>query len=147
MAGVIETCCISVLLCPVDSAFRDFYSKAKVVLTHPAPPAEIVCPGVSAFSSHPQTPWTMDLGLTHVGLGVSALLCTVTSLSPFPRPGQWGYPKCLTGWVAEGVNAECLAPAWLSQAGYAPSSPQCPHVEVALAYYPHVVCSQSRSRP
>lgn len=44
----------------------------------------------------------MDLVFILVGLGVSALLHTVTSLSPFPL-------KCFIGWIAEGANAECLA--------------------------------------
>lgn len=104
MAGVIEICCISVLLCPVDSAFGDFIPKLRSSSATLLLPTEIVCPGVSAFSSHTQTPWTMDLGFIPVGLGVSALLQTVASLIPFP-------PKCLIGWVGEGANAECLAPA------------------------------------
>lgn len=96
-AGVSENCCISLVPALWTVPLGIFIPCSSTLVL----PAEIVCPRIPTLSSYTQTSCTMDLGITHMGLRISVLLRTVTSLSPFSHPGQWDYPNCLTGWAAE----------------------------------------------
>lgn len=143
MTGIPENGCIAAVLALQTVPSGIFIPHLRSCSLTLVPPAEIVCPGIPTLSSYTQTPCTVDLGVTCVGLGVSVLLRTVTSLSPFPHPGQWGYPSCLIGLAARRAHAhaECLALVWLSQAGHAPL--------VFRFHHPNLVCKlpEGRTQP